>query len=348
MDLDCFYASVEVLLDPSLRDKPLAVVMGLDAQGHGVVATASYPARAFGVRSAMPLAQARTLCPGLVVLPVRHALYREQSERVMAMLRSLSSRLQQISIDEAFAELTGRDQPLALVAETRRRILEEIGLSCSFGVATSKLVAKIATGQGKPRGFVAVPPGTEATFLAPLSMEVLWGVGPRTAARLREQGVRTLGDLAAVDAAELVPAFGSRRAMDLHRSAHGLDDSPLETERRAVSISAEQTLGRGEADPRRLWALYREMASDVSHRLQHEGLVARTVGIKLRYTDWKLVTRDRTLPHGVDEAGRIAAVAADLMRAHWRRGSPLRLLGLRVSGLGPRPSAAQLVLFTIE
>lgn len=346
MDLDCFYASVEMLLDPALRGRPLVVVMGLDAQGHGVVTTASYPARAFGVRSAMPLAQARVLCPDLVMLPVRHAIYREHSARVMAVLGALSSRMQQVSIDEAFVDLTSAAAPLALVAGARRRILEEIGLSCSFGVATSKLVAKIATGRGKPRGQVVVAPGTEAAFLAPLAVDALWGVGPRSAERLRERGVRTLGDLAALDASSLVPAFGSRRAMELHRSALGIDDSPLETSRRLQSISAEQTLGRGEADARRLWALYRRMAEDVAHRLTGEGLVARTVGIKLRYMDWKLVTRDRTLPYGVDEAGRIAAVAADLMRAHWRRGSPLRLLGLRVSGLGPRPSESQLALFT--
>jgi DNA polymerase-4 len=345
MDLDCFYASVEELQDPSLRGKPLAVVMGLDAQGHGAVATASYAARAFGVHSAMPLIAARQNCPHLVVLPVRHALYREYSARVMAILRDLSPKLQQVSIDEAFVELTGVSSALAQVEAARRRILKDIGLSCSFGVATCRLVAKIATGQGKPRGFVVVPPGTEASFLAPLPASKLWGVGPRTAERLRELGITTLGDLARADPAALSPTFGPRRALELHESARGIDDRPLDLDLQLKSISAEQTLGRGESGARRLWGLLQDMAQDVAHRLQHQGLMARTVGIKLRLADWRLVTRDMTLPQAIDAAEHIAAAAAVLMRAHWQRGTSLRLLGLRASNLSPRSTAAQLALF---
>lgn len=335
MDLDCFYASVEELQDPSLRGKPVAVVMGLDAQGHGAVATASYAARAFGVHSAMPLATARQICPHLVVLPVRHALYRDYSARVMDLLRDLSPLMQQISIDEAFVELTGQAEPLAQVEAVRQRIIDGTGLSCSFGVATNRLVAKIATGQGKPRGFVVVPPDREASFLAPLPVGKLWGVGPRTQERLREPGILTLGDLARADLAALSQVFGARRAQELHQSALGIDDRPLDLDAQLKSISAEQTLGRGEADARRLWAMLREMAQDVAHRMRQRGLVARTIGIKLRLVDWRLVTRDRTLPQAVDDPEHIAATAALLMRAHWRRGSPLRLLGLRVSSLGP-------------
>jgi DNA polymerase-4 len=345
MDLDCFYASVEELQDPSLRGKPLAVVMGLDAQGHGAVATASYAARAFGVHSAMPLATARQNCPQLVVLPVRHALYREYSARAMVILRDLSPKLQQVSIDEAFVELTGMAGALSHVEAARRRIMEDVGLSCSFGIATSRLVAKIATSQGKPRGFVVVPPGTEASFLAPLPASQLWGVGPRTAERLRDLGITTLGDLARADPAALSPIFGPRRAMELHESARGMDDRPLDLDTQLKSISAEQTLGRGESDARRLWELLREMAQDVAHRLQHQGLMARTVGVKLRLADWRLVTRDRTLPQPIDDAPPIAAAAAALMRAHWQRGTSLRLLGLRASNLSPRTLAAQLALF---
>jgi DNA polymerase-4 len=323
----------------------VAVVMGLDPQGHGAVTTASYAARAFGVRSALPLSTARQLCPDLIVLPVRHGLYRQYSAQVMALLRELSPLMQQLSIDEAFVELTGQADALALVQRVSRRVQQEIGLSCSFGVATSKLVAKIATDQGKPRGFVVVPPGDEARFLSPLPVEVLWGVGPRTAARLRDLGIATLGVLAATDPATLSPVFGPRRAMDLSAGARGIDDAPLLLDQRSKSISAEQTLGAGERDRRRLWALYQQMADDLARRLQGQGLVARTVGIKLRYNDWRLVTRDRTLSHGVDDAGRIATVAAELMRNHWQRGVPVRLLGLRVSGLAPRPPADQLPLF---
>jgi DNA polymerase-4 len=348
IDLDCFYAAVEELLNPALRGKPVAVVMGLDARGHGAVATASYAARAYGVHSALPLSTARQLCPELIVLPVRHDIYRQYSAQVMAVLRELSPLRQQISIDEAFVELTGSPEALTLLRRTSARIQRDLGLSCSFGVATSKLVAKIATDQGKPRGFVVVSPGEEAHFLSTLPVEVLWGVGPRTAARLRDLGIESLGALAAANPASLSPVFGHRRAMELHASAQGIDDSPLALDQRLKSISAEQTLGAGERDARRLWSLYRRMAADVAHRLQAQGLIARTVGIKLRYADWRLVTRDRTLSHGIDDAERIAMVAGDLMRAHWRRGTPLRLLGLRVSGLGPRPAADQLSLFSMD
>jgi DNA polymerase-4 len=347
MDLDCFYASVETLLDASLTGKPLAVVMGLDAEGHGVVATASYAARAFGVRSAISLASARKLCPALIVLPVRHALYREFSSRVMQMLHEVSPRVQQISIDEAFFELSDPIGGWRALTAVRSAILEGIGLACSFGIASNKLVAKIATGQGKPLGFTVVRPGTESAFLAPLPVDELWGVGPRTTARLREIGIETLGALAARDPIDLASSFGPRRAMELHHGALGVDDSPLVLDRQYKSISAEQTLGRGEVDPRRLWALIREMASDVAHRMASEGLVARTIGIKLRLEDWKLLTRDRTLPDHTDDPTRIAAVAGDLMRAHWHRGTPLRLIGLRLSSLGAKPEGSQLPLFPI-
>lgn len=348
IDLDCFYAAVEELLDPSLAGKPVAVVMGLDPEGHGAVATASYAARAFGVYSAMPLHAARRLCPQLVVLPVRHGIYRRYSAQVMALLHELSPLMQQVSIDEAFVELTGRAEALSLLRTASARIGREIGLSCSFGVATSKLVAKIATDQGKPRGFVVVRPDEEAAYLAPLPVEVLWGVGPRTSARLRELDIRTLGALAAVDPVSLAPVFGSRRALELAASARGRNGSPLVLDRQYKSISSEQTLGRGGGDPHLLWHLLQRMAEDVAGRLRAEGMVARTVGIKLRYTDWRLVTRDLTLPQPVDEASRLAAVAAELMRRNWQRGTPLRLLGLRASGLAPAPAVEQLALLPLE
>jgi len=344
MDLDCFYAAVEELEDPRLRGKPVAVVMGLDARGRGAVTTASYAARALGVRGAMPLTTARQCCPDLIVLPVRHALYREYSRRVMAVLDDLSPFIQQISIDEAFVEVTGPGDVVALARATRDRIRDEIGLSASFGIATSKLVAKIATSQGKPHGFVTVLPGQEAAFLAPLAVDALWGVGPRTGERLRGLGIENLGHLAETEPSALTSTFGPRRALELCRSAQGLDESPLDTDRRTKSMSAEQTLG-GEADPRRLWILYQEMAVDVSHRLRQHQLQARTVGIKLRLGDWSLMTREQTLPQPVDDPERIAAVAAALMRAHWRRGTPLRLVGIRVSGLTSPLGAAQLPLF---
>lgn len=345
VDLDCFYAAVEELQYPEVRGRPLAVVMGLDAEGHGVVATASYPARAFGVHSAQPLSQARRLCPELIVLPVRHDLYEQYSMQVMAVLHGLTSRVQQVSIDEAFLELTGQARPLRVLEDAAQRIRGEIGLSCSLGVATSRQVAKIATDRGKPCGFTVVPPASEESFLAPLPIEVLWGVGPRTAQRLHALGLGRLGELAAIDPSDLSPHFGPRRALELHRGALGLDDSPLNLDRRAQSLSTERTFARAQRSPRELWFLLQQMAAELAQRLQQHNLVSRTIGIKLRYADWRLLTRDRTLDQGIDDGKRIADVAAELMRAHWQRGSALRLLGLRASGLANRPEAAQLRLF---
>ncbi len=346
MDLDSFYASVEQREDPAIADKPIAVVMGLDEQGHGAVASASYAARALGVRSAQSLVAARRLCPNLIALPVRRALYGAYSARVMAVLHGISGTFQQISIDEAFVQLGGLAQSWPALISARSAIFHEIGLPCSFGIGPNKLVAKIATNQGKPRGLVVVPPGTQARFLAPLPVGVLWGVGPRTAERLNGLGLATLGELAARDPRDLAETFGPRRATELHEYAMGVDDSPLVGGRTYKSISCEQTFGRGETNARRLWVLLQGMASELAVRLEAQGLVARTVGIKLRLEDWRLLTRDRTLPEQFDSAERIAVVAADLMREHWRR-EPIRLFGLRVSGLMPKPAPAQQPLFPL-
>jgi DNA polymerase-4 len=344
MDLDCFYAAVEQLLEPTLVGKPVAVVMGLDAQGRGAVATASYAARAFGVRSAQSLAEARRLCPELIVLPVRRTLYSTYSEKVMQILRELSPRVEQISIDEAFVELGNPTAAWPALVAARAAILRDVGLSCSFGIAPNKLVAKIATGQGKPQGFTVVTPGTESSFLAPLPVDELWGVGPRTAGKLADLGITTLGALAAREPRDLAEIFGPRRSFELHQSALGLDDSPLVTDRQFKSVSAEQTFAQGESGARLLWTMFQEMAADLASRLESQRMVARTVGIKLRTEDWKLITRDRTLPDYTDDAGRIATVAGELMREHWRR-EPLRLLGLRLSSLSMRPEMTQQPMF---
>jgi DNA polymerase IV len=348
MDLDCFYASVEILLNPALESKPVAVVMGLDERGTGAVTTASYAARAFGVHSAMRMSTALQQCPDLIVLPVRHHIYRDYSSRVMTLLRGLSTRIQQVSIDEAFVELPDAVENWEALLAVRTSILAGIGLPCSFGVASNKLVAKIATGQGKPRGFTVVAPDTERQFLAALPVGELWGVGPTSKAKLHELGIRLLGDLAARDPIELAATFGHRRAMELYRGAMGIDDSPLETDRTYKSISTEQTLGPGASDRKALWSLIRQMAADVASRLDGEGLAARTIGLKMRLDDWKLVTRDRTLPASTNDPDKIAWTAGDLMRENWQPGVRLRLFGLRLSGLGPRPTASQLPLFHTE
>jgi DNA polymerase-4 len=262
----------------------------------------------------------------------------------MDVLRGVSGRVQQISIDEAFVELSDVKSCWPALIAARCTIFKEIGLSCSFGVAANKLVAKIATSQGKPRGFVVVPPGTQAGFLAPLPVTALWGVGPRTAERLRTLGIVTLGELASHDSRALADTFGPRRALELHDYALGNDDRPLVSERTYKSISSERTFGRGETSARQLWITIQEMAGELAIRLEAQGMVARTVGIKMRLEDWRLVTRDRTLPDHCATAERFAAVAADLMREHWRH-EPVRLFGLRVAGLMLKPAPDQLSLF---
>ncbi len=341
VDLDAFFCSVEELLDPSLKGTAFAV--GGAADERGVISTASYAARKFGVHSALPTARALRLCPQLKLLPGRHKLYSEYSRKVMAFFDQETPISEQISIDEAFLDFSGDQRPGGAIAATlQARIAEEVGLPSSFGVASNKLVAKIATNVGKPKGLMVVPPGQEAAFLAPLPMAMLWGVGPKTQARLAELGLRTIGDLARWPAADLEQRFGAWGA-DLARHARGLDERPVETEREAKSISKEITFARDVGDRAALRHNLMEMSDQVAGALRRQGLVARTVKLKLRWPPFETITRQTTLPQPTDLEADIFGAAFALFEAAWGRGRPVRLLGVGVAGL--QTPARQLGLF---
>jgi DNA polymerase-4 len=344
VDLDAFFCSVEELLDPSLKGTAFAV--GGAADERGVISTASYAARKFGVHSALPTARALRRCPDLKLLPGRHRLYSEYSRRVMAFFDQETPIVEQISIDEAFLDFTGDARPGgAIAAALQARIADEVGLPSSFGVAANKLVAKIATNVGKPKGLIVVPPGEEAAFLAPLPMAMLWGVGPKTQARLAELGLRTIGDLAAWRATDLEQRFGAWGA-DLARHARGIDDRPVETEREAKSISKEITFARDVNDRPSLRRTLMDLCDQVAASLREQGLAARTVKLKLRWPPFETITRQTTLPQPTDLEADIFSAAIALFEAAWGRGRPVRLIGVGVSGL--QTPARQLGLFESE
>ena len=334
IDLDAFFASVEEIEQPELHGKP--VIVGGKADGRGVVASANYAARKFGVRSAMPTAQALRRCPQAVVVPPRHALYKEYSQRVMAIFRRFSPVMEQISIDEAFLDMTGRIpgriSPEGVARRLQQQVETELGLSASVGIAANKLVAKIASDFEKPHGITYVPPGTEAAFLFPLPVRKLWGVGPKTAAELAAMGVETIGQLAQLSEENLVSLFGSHGAA-MFRHARGLDDRPVQTTRRAKSISQETTFREDVSDAEFLRQTLAEMSRKLSARLQKKGVTARTVTLKLRYSDFSTVTRSITHDPPTDSAADIARYARFLLERHWQSHRPLRLVGVGVSHL---------------
>ncbi|PWJ55798.1 DNA polymerase-4 [Quadrisphaera granulorum] len=346
VDLDAFYASVEQRDKPSLRGKP--VVVGGTAW-RGVVATASYEARAFGVGSAMPTAAARRACPWAAYLHPRFAAYRAASARVMALLAELAGPpglLEPLSLDEAYVELTasssGPDDEavLAAAAAFRERVRIEVGLTASVGVGTSKLVAKIASDLRKPDALLVVPAGAERTVLAPLGVRALPGVGPATEARLATLGVSTVGQLAATDERELVSLLGRASGTALHAAALGLDPRPVVPEREAKSVSAEETFTTDVVDRGVLAAELARMAARVADRLLASGLRGRTVTVKARRYDFSTLARSATTGPGSGGAGsggvataeEIVAAATPLLAAIDATGG-LRLLGVGVSGL---------------
>ncbi len=341
VDLDAFFCSVEELLDPSLIGTAFAV--GGGANERGVIATCSYEARKYGVRSALPTAQALRLCPHLKLLPGRHKLYSEYSRRVMALFEQETPLVEQISIDEAFLDFTGDGRRGGAIAETlKANIQREVGLRCSFGVASNKLVAKIATNVGKPNGLIVVPTGEEAAFLAPLPLAALWGVGPKTQVRLEELGLGTIGQLAAWPEADLVRRFGAW-GEDLSRHARGLDDRPIETEREAKSISKETTFARDVGERETLRRTLLELCDQVAATLRRQGLQARTVKLKLRWPPFETITRQTTLAAPTDLETEIFKAAYALFLTAWGRGRPVRLIGVGVAGL--QAEARQLGLF---
>ena len=338
VDLDAFFAAVEELEDPALRGKPL--VVGGDPHGRGVVATASYAARAFGIHSAMSAAEALRRCPHAVFLRPRHSLYRQYSRAVWDTIGEIVPRVERTGLDEGYLDLgtVAHDftRARAVASAVQTAIRATTSLTCSLGVGTSKVVCKIASDRRKPGGITVVPPGTEARFLAPLAVRALPGVGPRAEERLRAAGVETVGDLAALADAELAVRLPGSVGRMLRDRARGIDPRDLELESEPVSVSAEDTFSRDVSDRDTLHSEVRRLAGEVASRLRTSGLAGRTVTAKLRYADFSIRTRSTTLSAGIDDPATIGDVACGLLdRGLRERPGALRLVGVGVAGLSP-------------
>jgi DNA polymerase-4 len=346
VDLDAFFAAVEQRDRPELRGKPV-IVGGGGPNQRGVVSTASYEARKFGVHSAMPLRTAGRLCPQGIFLPVDGTKYVAVSRDVMAVLRRFTPLVEPISIDEAFLDVTGSRKLFGDGETIARRIKsavhDEVGLTISVGVARTKLVAKIASDLRKPDGLVVVPPGEEAAFLAPLEIGRLWGVGARSAAALAEYGVRTIGDLAALPPDLLIRRFGKHGA-SLGERARGLDADPVGGRDAAKSIGHEHTFDVDTSDREVIERTLLGMAEGVAGRLRDSHVKASTVTVKIRDSSFRTITRQRTLPEATDLTEPIFRTALELARPEVR-GLRIRLLGVTASGLGERE---QLSLFAAD
>jgi DNA polymerase-4 len=336
VDLDAFFAAVEQRDRPELRGLP--VIVGGDPRGRGVVSAASYEARRFGVHSAMSLNEAVRRCPDGVFLPVDGRRYQQASRDVMAVLRRFTPQVEPISIDEAFLDVTGSRQLFGEGEEIARLIKaavrDGVGLTISVGVATTKLVAKIASDLRKPDGLVVVPPGEEARFLAPLPISRLWGVGEKTAVVLADYGVRSIGDLAALAPDVVIRRFGKHGGSLVER-ARGIDADPVHLGDPAKSVGHEHTFDSDTRDPELIERTLLGMADGVAGRLRSAGVRASTVAVKIRDSSFRTITRQRTLPEPTDMTEPIFHAALELARPEVR-GIRVRLLGVTASNLGER------------
>jgi DNA polymerase IV len=338
LDLDAFFAAVEELEDPTLRRRPL--IVGGDPHGRGVVATANYVARTFGIHSAMSCAEALRRCPQAVFVRPRHSLYRQYSQTVWSAIQEVVPTVERTGLDEGYLDL-GEVAADFLAA---RRLAEAVqaavrgatSLTCSLGVATCKVVAKVASDRRKPGGLTVVRPGREASFLAPFDVRLLPGVGPRAEARLRAAGVTTIGALAALDDGALRRLLSGKVGTLLRDRARGIDPRGLETQVERISISTEETFERDIADREQLHAELRRMASRLGEHLGRTGQAARTVTTKVRYPDFSIRSRSSTLAAGLDDGTAIGEIACALLdRALADRPGPLRLVGVGVSNIEP-------------
>jgi DNA polymerase IV len=343
VDLDAFFAAVEELERPELRTVPL--VVGGDPHGRGVVATANYEARKYGIRSAMSCAEALRRCPHAVFLRPRHALYRTYSQTVWDAVAAIAPTIERAGLDEGYLDLTelapdfARARVLAEAVQTAVR--GAASLSCSLGVGTSKVVAKVASDRRKPGGITVVPPGREAEFLAPFDLRLLPGVGPRTEERLRRLGITTLGALGLLSDETLPSVLPGKNGRVLRDRARGIDPRGLELEPASSSIGHEETFAQDVDDRARLREELLRMAERVAARLAADGQVARTVTTKVRYGDFSIRSRSTSVPVGIDDAARIGELACALLdRALADRPGALRLVGVSVANLDPHRQLA--------
>jgi DNA polymerase-4 len=339
VDMDAFFVSVEELFDPSLKGK--AVVVGGRPDQRGVVSAASYEARKFGVHSALPLRTAARLCPHAVFLDGHPHLYREYSHKVFRVLSAFSPQVQMASVDEAYIDMTGTERLYGAAMKAahllHERVKGETNLNCSIGIGTSRLIAKVASDQAKPNGILWVLPGQEARFLAPLDIRKIPGVGKVTEENLHALGIRKVGDLARLDESFLEEKFG-KWGLAMAGKARGEDaggwfDGEIGEEEDPKSISHERTFDVDTAETELLEATLVRLSEMVARRLREHGLYARTVQVKLRYKDFRTLTRARTLDHATQLDTDLVRESRDLFRRNWKAGSPVRLLGVQASSL---------------
>ena len=340
LDLDAFFCSVEELLNPSLKGKAFAV--GGSPSGRGVITSASYSARMHGVRSAMPTREALKIFPELLLVRSGYHHYSQYSDKVMDILRDTTPIVEQVSIDEAFLDVSDMPQPIASIAQDlQKRVMQETGLPCSLGCASSRLVAKMANDFGKkqvktgrsPQKITVVEPGTEEEFMAPLDIQALWGVGPKTAAHLRQRGITTIGRLAALGDADLKNYFG-HHGESMRRRAKGIDNTPIYPESGdPKSVSNEMTFHEDQDDEVGLLKILRGLSEKVGSRLRKAGLAGSVVQIKIRYADFSTYTRQTSMKECTNLDQEIYDEAQRLFLKHWQSGRPVRLLGVGVSSL---------------
>ncbi len=339
LDLDAFFCAVEENRNPALRGKPFAV--GGDPSKRGVVASCSYAARTFGIHSAMPMAEAVQRCPHLIIISSNHSGYRIVSRKVMGLLYDLTDDVEQLSIDEAFLDVTPLDEASKNIAEKlQRQIRQQYNLPSSLGIASNKLVAKIATDVGKlshqgdspPNAITVVPPGEEATFLAPLPVDMLWGVGPKTKQRLAKLGIKTVADLAQTSALELAEHLG-KHGYDLSKRARGIDERPIVTQRTAKSVSHETTFSQDIGTRQEILETLQHLTHRVADRLRRKKRKGRTVQLKLRWSNFDTLTRQHTLDFSTRDPEIIYQEIEHLFQGVWKKDALVRLVGVGVSNL---------------
>lgn len=334
VDMDSFFVSVELLERPELRGLPTAVAFDT---ARSVVSSASYEARRFGVRSAMPVGRAKQLCPQLILIPPVHSKYRDASRAVMRVFEEFTPLVEPLSIDEAFLDVAGSlklfGEPIEIARRLRERVREQTGLPASVGLAGTKFIAKLASQRAKPDGILEIPPSRTLEFLHPLPVEAMWGVGRATARALQSRAIRTIGELASEPLPSLERLVGRASAMKLHALANGHDARAVETERTEKSIGHEETFAIDETDRTVLHRELLRLSTRTAERLREHDAEARTIAIKVRWDTFDTVTRSRTLPEATNATQRIYRTACELLDGLGSSLRPVRLIGVRAEQL---------------
>jgi DNA polymerase-4 len=345
-DMDAFYASVEQLDHPAFRGLPL--VVGGSPASRGVVAAASYEARKYGIRSAMPMVTAIRLYSNIIRVPPRFTRYREVSNQVMSLFRELTHLVEPLSLDEAYLDISkevfNESALEGIGSQLKLSVREHTGLAITVGGGTSKTVAKIASQMAKPDGLLLIKSGQERSFLNPLNVGILWGVGPKTESVLKQHGIDKIGDLAERDSEWVLRVLG-KRGMELQSRALGEDLSEVSTSRETKSVSVETTLSEDIIDPAVLKSELKKLSDKLSTRVRKNGLMFKTISLKLRLSDFTTFTRQHTLTYITEDTGIIFQISMDLLEKEMKPGLEFRLLGIGVSGFR---ETGQLVLFTTE